>query len=71
MRDRGLGGAATSPSERRSEARPSGGPRWKFYPSHNGKNFHSKIFILKLQFPRDNKDMGVVGGREETEGVYK
>ena len=28
-------------------------------------------FYLKLQFPRDNKDMGVVGGREETEGVYK
>ena len=26
---------------------------------------------LKLWFNRDNKDMGGVGGREETEGVYK
>ena len=33
-------------------------------------NFHNN-FHLKLQFPRDSKDMGVVGGREETEGVYK
>ena len=38
-------------------------PHWKIFP------FFS--FNLKLQFPRDNKDMGVVGGREETEGVYK
>ena len=43
MRDRGLGGAATSPSERRTEARPSGGPRWF------GKHFHLTIGNMSIK----------------------